>query len=74
MILVLALALTSCAELQPVTDSAERAIDDVDQALVAVSAAYNAVCAVDGEKPAFCAQARETINRAVRSRNELVSK
>lgn len=64
-----------CAELQPVKDSAESAIDKVDAALVQLSAAYNAVCRSDedaGPAPEYCAAAKEALNLAIRQRNDLV--
>lgn len=65
-----------CAELQPVKDSAESAIDKVDAALVQLSAAYTAVCRRPncgaGPAPEYCAAAKEALNLAIRQRNDLV--
>ena len=74
-LILLVLCLTGCAELKPTADTAEHVVDDVDQALKAVSAAYTAVCNDEdaGDKPAYCAAAKDNLNRAIRLRNGLVS-
>lgn len=66
------LLLGSCAEVQTVRDQAESVLDDVDQTLMAASAAYTAVCSAD-PKPDYCAQAKESLNRAIKIRNQLVT-